>query len=223
MSRLRVGKRLRRVTSGKLIQTDQCHIPHRMTPCSALKAQRKEKEGQMVVVMVFVFPSKPYKCWGPAAQVVARHLPADGKRWVNSSFALLVCATFALPIKLPLPRSSRLLAILLFSPSHRKGNKMLSGFGCWPQQTHYKANKITLKVYLNKNHFTNLQTLLQRYLDRYIIHTYIHPRSLLWTESCSNLQEPVGFIRNTYGPHRKLGAVWKHQIAELQSCSPTGS
>jgi len=65
---------------GQLIQIDCCHISCHMMPCSAIKAQEKEEEGEIMVLMAFVFPSNLSACWGHASEAVAGHLPADGKQ-----------------------------------------------------------------------------------------------------------------------------------------------
>lgn len=120
---------------GRPTRTDRRHAPCYMTSRSAIKAQGKEAEGQMVVVMAFVcFPKQALQMLRPCPSGGGwtSPLPASGKQR-NSSFALPVCAAFVSPIKLSLPQSTRLLAILLPSPQERGGSKRLGGFGCWPQ------------------------------------------------------------------------------------------
>lgn len=46
------------------------------------------------MVVVFVFPSNSYACWGPAFQEVAGHLPTDGKHWKNCFFCFGFLCSF---------------------------------------------------------------------------------------------------------------------------------
>lgn len=68
---------------------DQRHVPYHMISCSEIKAQGKEEEAGIFVVLVFVFSSNHYMCWGPAFWEVAKHLPVNGKQWINCSLLCL--------------------------------------------------------------------------------------------------------------------------------------
>ena len=59
----------------------------------------KKKEGGTLGAMAFVFPSPRYACWSPAVLEMDEHLPADGKRWMNSFFCFACvcgfCSTYS--------------------------------------------------------------------------------------------------------------------------------
>ena len=75
---------------GQLTPTDQRDIPYHMTSCSAYKARGRRRKWGMFGVMVFVFTGNHYTWWSPAFLEVAEHLPADGKRRMNSLLCLCV-------------------------------------------------------------------------------------------------------------------------------------
>lgn len=82
-------------------------------------AQAKEEEGEMFLVIVFVFPRSHWVCWGPAFWKVAEHLPSGLLKHTASAF----------PIKLPLSLSMSLLIFLLSSP-HLVGEGSEQVTGC---------------------------------------------------------------------------------------------
>jgi len=76
-----------------------------------MKAQVKEEEEVIFVVMEIFFPNNYYTCWHAAFQEMAKHLTAMGSSdWIPLS-ALLACASFALAVKRSLSQS---LSLLLF-------------------------------------------------------------------------------------------------------------
>ena len=100
---------------GQLTPTAQRDIPDHMTSCSAYKAGGRRGKAGTIGAMAFVFPSHRYAWWSPAFLEVAEHLPANGKRRMNSlfCFALLVRVAFALPIKLSLSQPTSFLTFTL--------------------------------------------------------------------------------------------------------------
>lgn len=56
-----------------------------------IKMRKKEGRGGTLGVMVFIFPSQCDTCWRAVALEMAKHLPAQWKRWMNT-VSLCLCA-----------------------------------------------------------------------------------------------------------------------------------
>lgn len=106
---------------GQLTLTDPRYIPYCRTSCSAYKAKRRRRKGGTFRVMEFLFPSNRYAWWSPAALVMAEHQPAMGSAEWIPWFASLVCAAFALLIKLFISTHEFSLSPFLFSPPRPPG------------------------------------------------------------------------------------------------------
>lgn len=78
-----------RTQLGQLTPTGQSNISYHMTMCSAYKAG-EEGRGACLEWCYFVFPINHIIGW-TAVLEMAKHLPANGKEWMNSLFTF-ACA-----------------------------------------------------------------------------------------------------------------------------------
>lgn len=89
------GLRVQKELGGDTGRTaDPRNIPFHTASCSAQKAEGRREWG-MSGVMVFAIPRHHYMGWSPAFLEMAEHLPAGGKRGIDSLFCFVCVQSFS--------------------------------------------------------------------------------------------------------------------------------